>query len=307
MSQNSSLHNSMQPLTIGNIITVSLYLYRTHLILYSRLSIIAYLWLLVPVYGWAKFFSNSALISRLAFSELIGKPESVKTASRYIRRRLWSFLFTAILVIIACFVILILSYILISIFLYGFSRLEPIKYIVRAIGSILTNSAFPRKYPLVAIFLGFSILFLLLAIVLVILIPSLWFYSRFFITNLLFAIENNISLFDGLNRSWKLTKSYFLRIQLILIIAITIFLPVGILIQLFGSIINQLASRIIINNSSTYPGFTSTLSYILPLGIILINSVVIMPFFQLIKAVIYYNLRVRKEGLDLELCISDRH
>jgi hypothetical protein len=142
---------------------------------------------------------------------------------------------------------------------------------------------------------------------LVILIPSLWFYSRFFITNLLFAIENNISFFDGLNRSWKLTKSYFLRIQLILIIAITIFLPVGILIQLFGSIINQLASRIIINNSSTYPGFTSTLSYILPLGIILINSVVIMPFFQLIKAVIYYNLRVRKEGLDLELCISDRH
>lgn len=100
MSQHPSPHNLMQQLSIGNIVNLGVYLYRSHPKLYFKLALIAHLWLLVPIYGWAKFYATSALISRLAFSELIGQPESLKAARSQINRQLWNFLITGILVVL---------------------------------------------------------------------------------------------------------------------------------------------------------------------------------------------------------------
>ncbi|MEC4986148.1 MAG: DUF975 domain-containing protein, partial [Oscillatoria sp. PMC 1076.18] len=108
----------MQPLTIGNIVNVSINLYRQNFKLYLRLALFAFLWLLVPLYGWAKFLANSALISRLTFNELIGKPETLKSARSYLKTRTWGFLFTTILVFSALIFTLLISFILASIIIW---------------------------------------------------------------------------------------------------------------------------------------------------------------------------------------------
>jgi uncharacterized membrane protein len=81
-------------------------------------------------------------------------------------------------------------------------------------------------------------------------------------------------------------------------------LPIQILIYLTTSIIWIVVSRIssfILSNSST----SSTLLDLLTIVMIVLGGVIIMPFWQSIKAVIYYNVRLRREGLGLEL-LCDR-
>ena len=56
--------------TPGNTLTVSVAIYKQNWHQYLKLSVIAHLWLLVPVYGWARYFAIAAWISKLSFSEL---------------------------------------------------------------------------------------------------------------------------------------------------------------------------------------------------------------------------------------------
>ena len=98
MHQNPNLRKPTGPITVGNVVSAALVLYRSHLKTYLRLASIAYLWILVPVYGWAKYLAISGTISRLAFQELIGQPESIRDARRHTKPRLWSFFLVAFLV-----------------------------------------------------------------------------------------------------------------------------------------------------------------------------------------------------------------
>lgn len=91
MSQFSS-SSPIQPLSIGNVVTAGVRLYRFHFKNYFRLALFAHLWVLVPIYGWAKYFAISGLISRLAFGELVNQPESIKNARERIDPLKWSFL-----------------------------------------------------------------------------------------------------------------------------------------------------------------------------------------------------------------------
>ena len=125
MSQIPYSENLKQQLSVGNVVNVTLNLYRANFKLYLKLSCFAYLWLLVPLYGWAKFLAISALISRLAFSELMGKTESVKDARRYIRPQIWSFLVIGILLFVLFFTVLIISFVLTGLLL-SLTRFEQI-------------------------------------------------------------------------------------------------------------------------------------------------------------------------------------
>ena len=63
----------MKSLSIGNIVSAGLRIYRDHFSDYFRLAFIGYLWIIVPVYGWAKLATNMGLISRLVFAEIAEK------------------------------------------------------------------------------------------------------------------------------------------------------------------------------------------------------------------------------------------
>lgn len=285
-----------QQLTVGNVINVTLNLYRANFKLYLKLSCFAYLWLLVPVYGWANFLAISALISRLAFSELMGQTESVKDARRYIRPRTWSFLAIAILLFVLLSVVLITSFVLTGLLLLMI-RFEQ----VIAPLEVVSDEGFVRGNLVMATFFLVILLLILFLLLACMFFPTLWLYSRFLIAELPLTSETNINLIAALCRSWKLTKGYFWKIQIILIIAMVLLLPIELLLYLLGEAINAIASKLMPSFASSYPIVDSILVDIFSWGIAILNAVMLLPFFQVIKAVVYYNLRLRREGLGLRL------
>jgi hypothetical protein len=97
MPKNLSSSGQTDPLSVGNVVSASLRIYPDHFKSYFGLALVAYLWLLVPIYGWAKYSAISALISRLAFGEVREKPETVSDARREVNPRMWSFFGAGIL------------------------------------------------------------------------------------------------------------------------------------------------------------------------------------------------------------------
>ncbi|AFZ18614.1 hypothetical protein [Allocoleopsis franciscana] len=296
MSENLNSPPLIQPLSIGNVVNVTINLYRANLQLYLKVSLLAYLWLLVPVYGWAKFLVNSALISRLAFCELMSQTESIKDARRYIKPRTWSFLLAAILLSVLLLLTLIISFILTGLFL-AMTRMEQ----VMASFDPIADEVFVRNNILSAIFFLIILLLILLVFLACLFAPTLWLYSRFFISEVPLASETNINLITTLCRSWKLTKGYFWKIQIIIIVSFFLFLPLEILLYLGVELINFTTSRLMADLISSYPLMDSILVEMFSWAITLLNAVILLPFFQVIKAVIYYNLRLRREGLGLRL------
>ncbi len=281
----------MQQLSIGNVVNVSFKLYRAHLKLYLRLSLIAYLWLLVPIYGWAKFLAISGLISRLTFCELSGSPESVKTADQYIKYRIWGFLLKEILLIF----LLLFSFFISLIFTGMGINLLNLNYLVL----YFSTEPFFRKNPWLSALIMLAVLIIILACIF---FPPLWLYSRFFITDLPLAFESKINGLNTFIRSWKLTRRYSFSIQLILLVALLVITPLQFLFYLAISIIWGIISYIL---SFLLPNYNSSYSYslleLLTVGIIGASGAIIMPLLQAIKAVVYYNVRLRREGLGLQL------
>src|SRR4028118_994496 len=95
--KNLSSSGQTGPLSVGNVVSASLRIYRDHFKSYFGLAFVASLWLFVPVIGWAKYSAISALISRLAFGEVSEKPETVSDARRQVNPRMWRFLWAGIL------------------------------------------------------------------------------------------------------------------------------------------------------------------------------------------------------------------
>ena len=281
----------MQPLSIGNVVNVSFQLYRLHLKLYLKLSLIAYLWLLVPLYGWAKFFAISGLISRLAFCELTGSPESVKTANQYVRRRMWSFLLKEVILIIVLFISLFMSLIFTAL------AINLLKF--NALVIYFSNVTFYRKNPWLPALIMLAILIAILACIF---LPTLGLYSRFFITDLPLAFEDKINAFNNFIRSWKLTRRYSFNIQLILLLTVLVLTPLQLLFYLTISIslgiVSYISSFLLSNYNSSY---ISGLLDLLTVGIIGVSWAIILPLMQAIKAVVYYNVRLRREGFGLQL------
>ncbi len=261
MSRSSS---SLQPLTIGNVVSASLQLYRSHLKTYLGIAAIAHLWLLVPIYGWAKYAQLSGVISRLAFQELINQPESADTAKRQLQPLKWSFWVIGIRV---------------SLWMLGV-------YLGAAIvGGILLAILSAVLGPAGA---GIGMILLVVAVI----VSLIRVYSRLVVAELPLAVEAGVNGAQSVKRSWEITKSAIVRIQGVVLVAILVTLP---LIAVF----NYLPSLLQIGmdpESSTYQMLTL-------IGFItsLIGGTLVMPFWQALKAVLYFDLRNRREGLGLNL------
>ena len=272
MSENFGSSGQIQPLSIGNVVSAAVRLYRSHLKTYLNLAAIAHLWVLVPVYGWAKYAAISGLISRLAFGELIYQPESVQTARSHINPRLWSFLRVGLQVGISLLVI----------------------YIGLAIvGGVLGGLIGGVLGGIVGVSPGITatIMGVIVTIVLV-LLGLTWFYSRWIVAEVPLAVEENINGGESVARSWELTKASVFRVQGIVLVAFIVTLP---LVFVLNYIPNLFLIRL-------EPGTAIySIVYIISLVGSLIGGVLVMPFWQSLKAVLYFDLRSRREGLGLQL------
>ncbi|MGB5899854.1 MAG: hypothetical protein WBD58_08160 [Geitlerinemataceae cyanobacterium] len=303
----------LQPLSIGNVVSAAFRLYRDRFASYLGIAIRASLWALAPflailpipllfIFGqaelsilwivvpiwllfffwcWAKSIVNSALISRLAFGILANKPETVQDARRQIAPKQWTFLWSATLTILIVYGILIAFYA--AIFVLGL-----IAGSILGTLAILDNIIVSIILGIVAIVVGIAALVFLIRVVM-----------RFCIVEVPLAIENKLTATQTIGRSWTLTQGSINRILGIFFIGGLISLPLQIVASVVGSLSQTILSQFleIDPTSGLFIATNFIVSYIV--GIIL--GAVLIPLWQSIKATIYYDLRSRKEGLDLQL------
>ncbi len=278
MTGNFESSASMQPLNVGNVVSAGMRLYRANLKDYFLIALKAYCWILIPVYGWAKFSALSALISRLAFGNLTNQPESIKNGQDFVNSRKWSFLGTLVLMMVV---------------IIGIGIISGIAYLIIAIGigSVIANFGSGSTGALViSIILG-----LLLGIVA--LLGILWFFTRFYLYDIPLAIEDDVDSLSTISRSWELTKGHVWRILLISFIAFLITFPLQIIIQVIATVVQIAFAPAIANNSPLASLLGLIILFLISFG----GGAIILPFWQTVKAVIYYDMRTRKEGLGLNL------
>ncbi|MEO8890870.1 MAG: phage holin family protein, partial [Coleofasciculaceae cyanobacterium] len=251
--QNISPRQSSEPLSVGNVVSAALRIYRDKFKLYWQLAFIGYLWVLVPIYGWAKFSAISALISRLAYSEVIERPETVAEARRHVMPKMWSFLGAGLLVGL---IVTLVSFG--AIFVFGF------------LGGIL------------AAILGQNITTIIVLILLGI-VASIAFFigyirllSRLFIVEMPLAMEDNLTATSTISRSLQLTKGFVGRLQWILMIATLISLPISLVIQIASFVLRAVLSALFSSESVIF-GF---LYFLLIVGLSLASGSLLIPFWQ---------------------------
>lgn len=279
MSFNLSPQSPMRPLGIGNVVSAGMRLYTSHLKSYLGLSLKAVLWSLIPIYGWAKACTINAQIARLAFSELVNQPESVKSAEDSVSSRMWSFLGLQILVSIILFV--------------ANFGLSIVGGFITAIPTLILRNSLQDA--------GVAALIALIRLVvnLATFVAYIWVYSRVMIPELPLAIESNVDVGTSISRSWDLTKGSVLRIQGVVLVASLITLPIFVLVLI--PIMLFIPSFMSASSSPDTLGGAILLFFLSILIVALLANLLMMPFWQAIKAVIYYDLRSRREGLGLQL------
>jgi hypothetical protein len=273
-SRPSDLGGSLPPLSIGNVVSTGFRLYKTHFINHLKLSLVAHLWLFVPFFGWAKYSAAHGLLSRLIFAELIDQPETVSDARLKIDPRKWSFFSVGLQVVFRLMLVYMGAVILVG-FIIGFAG--------AALGGTLGTGSAP-------IIIGLTVISVLLFVLIV-----TWFYSRLAIAEVPLAVEEGINGKQSLDRSWSLTEAAVFRIQGVVLVAFVVTLPLILFTNYF-----MLIFMVPLEKSSA---LYQTLNFIRTV-LSLFGAAIVMPFWQAIKAVLYYDLRTRREGLDLSL--SDR-
>ncbi|MBF2007702.1 MAG: DUF975 domain-containing protein [Chlorogloeopsis fritschii C42_A2020_084] len=279
MSFNQGSYSSLQTLSIGNVVSTGFLLYRSHLKKYFLLALKAYMWLFIPIYGWAKFFALTALISRLAFADLVNQPESIASGQRFVNSRLWQYLITMLLI-----------------FLLGMGigiAIIVLFLILSILSALLVGGIGQQGNPTIYIIFG------LIAIVFMIfmMVAILWLITRFYLVEVPLSIEDNLNSTSTISRSWELTQGYVWRILLISLVGFLITIPIQVFAQIISFILQGVFTPLLRQNSIIFGVLFFVLTIILSFG----SGALILPFWQTLKAVVYYDIRSRKEGLDLKL------
>jgi hypothetical protein len=315
---------SLRPLSIGNVVSAGFRLYRGHLAQYLGIALRATGWAMLPflgmvpiigllvlsfqndsvnpgflsvamlliiplVLGWmfcaAKYFTQEAIIARHAYMQLIHQPEDGTTTTKYLRKRLWHFWGAKVIV----------GLILMGVS-FGISMIQQI-FLVLPMTLLGTNKSTGVLAALVGL--------ITVAFSLVSWGVQLWFSARFLVVELPIAIEENIGADKSIGRSWNLSKGYGWRILLIILVAGLITLPlyaVGVIPFLVMGVIALARVETLRSEAGVGAAIVSALGLFgFGIVIMMLLNIVVIPFWQTVKAVIYYDLRSRREGLGLEL------
>ncbi|OKH30540.1 hypothetical protein NIES2119_30735 [[Phormidium ambiguum] IAM M-71] len=270
----------MQLLNPGNIVTSGLQIYRSRLKSYFIISLIAHFWLIIPLLGWAKFFANAALISRLVFQEVTGNSETLQSAQKQVNQKLVGFLLSAFIVTVVVYISF--NFLLIVIVIIGI-RLSPFLYSSVYAYVPKSNLLQTLAFLTYVLFIVFLIGIFIASVISV--------YAQFFITEVILAVENNINMWNALKKSNKLISSYGFRPQLIITIASLVCLPVLLLNQIFLSLLDFGFNLLKLDNS--------TFLLVINVSSFLLINVILLPFWQATKALVYYDIQNRREGLTL--------
>jgi hypothetical protein len=316
MARNNS--DPIGTLSIGNVVTIGTILYKSNFKRYLSVSLQATAWGLailgltigatasssiilgmtksrlasVPIWvGWvgftlyflAHYATTRAAICRLAYQELIDAPETVMVATQNLRSRMWGLLRVTLLVALYMFFVFVISSIVLIIM--------PLILL----GSIVSwlNVVTPDVFMSICILVAMvGLLFAWSAIL-------LRYYAYWFVAELPLTIESTRSASFSIRRSSQLTVAAIGRVTFIVTIAFLLILPlnlVGGVPAIWG---NLMTNPLISPDLATQSSGRIVIGASVLLNIII--ELFLMPFWQTVKAVVYYDLRNRREGEDLTI------
>jgi len=125
-------------------------------------------------------------------------------------------------------------------------------------------------------------------------IAGLFFYVRLLLTTQAIVLEGQ-GPWAGLARSWRLVGQAFWRSLGILLLVYAFIYIVSLIVQLPLIILGAFFG-VLLNNSVLYQSIASLVTY----GVLIL----VLPLQFTIFTLLYYDLRIRKEGYDLELKIE---
>jgi hypothetical protein len=298
-------------LTVGNVISASVTLYKSNFKRYFQVALRATAWAVAMVLVWtfiggilsevtnsvlvavplcligigvtlyclARYSTDRAVIARLAYQELIDRPETVSVATQSLVPRAWGFLRLACLLGLYIFLVAFIGYIFLAIGIGAYFG------IIGVLG-LISNPIAIGMGIIVSIGLVFLFFFTIVR-----------YYSYWFIAELPLAVEASTSAGFSMRRSKDLSRNMVRRLMLIIAIALLITLPISV-IGNAPSTIGQLMA-----NPTLSPDVaTQSQGNVLTVGgffLGMASELIVVPFWQAIKAVIYYDLRNRREGSDL--------
>jgi len=134
---------------------------------------------------------------------------------------------------------------------------------------------------------------------------SLWFQARLFMPEVFLGIEETTDASKAVQRTWQLSKDAVLPIILTILVATLVSIPfflVAFIPMIVGGI--PLLGQSFINLSSDeVAALLQPFLIALAISVLLffVVSIFTVPFWQIIKSLVYIDLRSRREGLGLEL------
>ncbi|WP_419547058.1 hypothetical protein [Microcystis sp.] len=299
-------NNSLDPLNIGNTINTAFRLYRDRFQTYVFFAVRACLWSLLPlilqlilsqllyqtitpeegsdiglrlflfpvqIFSAAKYLFNSAVISRLAFQDIIYQPETAGQAEKKVKPKMWRLWWMQVLLgLLGAAIILAIT---LSLALVSFIPILGVLLI------LLASFCLPVFF--------------------------LWLSARICIAELPLVIEDNLGSWQAIKRGWHLTKNSAWRIVGVIFIASLLIIPVYILSWALASI------PFWVNFSSFYSSLESVedwqtlaenplffrqmamFSYGLTTIFLLLN-ILLVPFWQSLNSVIYNHVLDQKKN-----------
>lgn len=146
--------------------------------------------------------------------------------------------------------------------------------------------------------MGITLVGLLILMVISALVSS-YLSIKFSVASPAMVLEN-LGVFAAIGRSWSLTRGNFWRLFGINILTAIITSMVA---GIFGGIAGALGAIFVVVGSSSPEDVIASLNttYILTMVMSTIAQLLILPFTSSVNALLYIDLRMRKEGLDVEL------
>ncbi len=287
-------NNSIEPLNIGNTINTAFRLYRDRFQTYVFFAVRACLWSLLPlllqlilsqllyqtitpeqgsdiglrlfifpiqIFSAAKYLFNNAVISRLAFQDIIYQPETAGQAEKKVKPKMWRLWWMQVLL-----------------GLLGAAIILPITL------PLMLVSFIPILGVLLILPASFCLAFFFL-----------WLSARIYIAELPLVIEDNLGSWQAIKRGWHLTKNSAWRIVGVMFIASLLIIPVYILSVALASIPFWFNSSEDWQTLAENPLFFRQMAMFLT-TIFLLLSTLLVPFWQSLKSVIYNHLLDQKKN-----------
>ncbi len=228
-------------------------------------AVIVLLLLASPIllFAIARYTASGGLLSRQMFRVLQQQEEAIAEARQAVFPRVWVFARS----LIWSAIVMLASYIVLGALAY---------LVYLGIATLLVVLPGLKVSPQTSFTLGAVFLIGILLLVLLFVLALYYVAARLALVDVVLALETQVTGIGAVGRSWQLTQGAAWRTLTVLFIGSVVTTPAAIL----SSILN-------------------TISVIPVVG--LVFGVAVFPFWQSIKAVLYYDLRSRKEGINFDL------